>query len=85
MEDANATVRLFAALRDAAATGSLTVPAPVPLVTLLDDLAERFGERFCARLAIAAVMVDGTPVDRDAAMEVQPGQEVALLPPFAGG
>lgn len=85
MVDANATVRLFAALRDAAGTGSVQVPAPVALSALLQDLQSRFGDRFAARLAIAAVMVDGSPVDPASGVEVRPGQEVALLPPFAGG
>ncbi|CAN5474252.1 hypothetical protein BH23ACT9_BH23ACT9_02130 [soil metagenome] len=85
MVDANATVKLFAALRDAAGTGTVTVAAPVPLQTLLGDLCARFGGRFADRLAIAAVMVDGNPVDRGADLWVGPGAEVALLPPFAGG
>ncbi|HUG84487.1 MAG TPA: MoaD/ThiS family protein [Euzebya sp.] len=85
MVEANATVRLFAALRDAAGTGAVVVAAPVPLPALLRDLGSRFGDRFTARLAIAAVMVDGAPVDPGGDLEVQPGQEVALLPPFAGG
>lgn len=85
MVDANATVRLFAALRDAAGTGAVVVAAPVPLTALLGDLQNRFGARFAARLAIAAVMVDGSPVDPSSDIEIRPGQEVALLPPFAGG
>jgi molybdopterin converting factor small subunit len=85
MVDGNASVRLFAALRDAAGTGQVDVPAPVPLPQLLADLETAFGERFATRLAIAAVMVDGDPVARDADVVVSPGSEVALLPPFAGG
>lgn len=79
------TVRLFAALRDAAGTDAVVVDAPVRLPDLLADLSTRLGERFAARLGVAAVMVDGTPVDREADLEVPPGVEVALLPPFAGG
>lgn len=85
MVDAYATVHLFAALRDAAGTGEVTVTAPLPLTRLLADLETRFGERFAARMAIAAVMVDGVPVDRTADLLITVGQEVALLPPFAGG
>jgi molybdopterin converting factor small subunit len=81
-----ATVRLFAALRDAAGTDVVEVGAPVPLVELLADLEGRFGRRFAERLALAAAMVDGTPADKaDGDAVVPAGAEVALLPPFAGG
>lgn len=83
--ESTATVHLFAALRDAAGTGRTTVPAPTPLPRLLADLDARFGPRFAERRAIAAVMIDGEPVDREADVQVGAGQEVALLPPFAGG
>lgn len=85
MADATATVHFFAALRDAAGTGRVEVAVPQSLPALLADLRTRFGERFAARLDIAAVMVDGNPVDRTANLAIEAGQEVALLPPFAGG
>jgi molybdopterin converting factor small subunit len=85
MSDTTATVRLFAALRDAAGTGEVSVPAPTTLPALLALLAGTYGERFAARLEIAAVMLDGLPVDRSAEVTVPAGSEVALLPPFAGG
>ena len=85
MPDATATVRLFAALRDAAGTGDVAVPAPTTLPAVLADLSGRFGQRFADRVAIAAVMVDGMPVERDADIAIAAGAEVALLPPFAGG
>lgn len=83
--DGTATVRLFAALRDAAGTGEVTVAAPAPLDRVLAELCDRLGERFAARLELAAVMVDGIPVDRSGDQVVGVGAEVALLPPFAGG
>lgn len=79
------TVKLFAALRDAAGTGEVTVDAPTTLPTLLDELSQRFGQRFADRLRVAAVMVDGTPTDPESERTVTAGAEVALLPPFAGG
>ncbi len=84
-EGRRATVVLFAALRDAADTAAVEVDAPVRLDVLLGDLADRFGPRFAERSRIAAVMVDGTPVDRDEDVTIPAGAEVALLPPFAGG
>ena len=78
------TVRLFAALREAAGTATVRVP-PAPLPELLADLCARFGEPFRARLRAAAVLVDGDPVDPGAAVDVADGAEIALLPPFSGG
>lgn len=83
--ETTATVRLFAALRDAAQTAQVEVAAPAPLAVVLADLSARFGERFDRRVQIAAVMIDGTPVSGDDDVIVPAGAEVALLPPFAGG
>lgn len=77
-------VRLFAAVRDAAGTSETTVD-PGPLPAVLDQLRDRYREPFPARLAVCTVLVDGDPVDRDAAVEVADGSEIALLPPFSGG
>lgn len=79
------TVKLFAALRDAADTGSVEVAPPTTVAQIRRDLADRFGPRFAERLDMAAVMVDGVPVEADSQEPVPPGAEVALLPPFAGG
>jgi sulfur-carrier protein len=83
--EGTATVRLFAALRDAAGTGSVEVGAPAPLQQVLAEVRSGFDERFARRLELAAVMVDGEPVDRHGDALVPAGAEVALLPPFAGG
>ncbi len=76
-------VRLFAALREAAGVGEVSVPA-APLGTILDELRGRFGERFAAVLGHASVLVDGERWDDPAAVPPD-GAEVALLPPFSGG
>ncbi len=77
-----AVLRLFAAAREAAGTGS----EPVPGATVGDVLAEarsRFGDRFAAVLAGSRVWVNGQPaVDGD---PVGDGDEVAVLPPVSGG
>lgn len=85
MPDAQVTVKLFAALRDAAGVGEVHVPAPTDVAAIRRDLSERFGQKFADRLQIAAVMVDGQPVAPDSTTPVAAGAEVALLPPFAGG
>ena len=79
------TVKLFAALRDAAGTGAVEVPAGQPLSAVLADLGERFGSTFARRVELAAVMVDGDPADVESPAPLPAGAEVALLPPFAGG
>lgn len=77
-------VRLFAALREAAGASEETVDAG-PLQDLLAGLGQRHGELFRRRLSVATVLVDGSAVARDAAIEVHDGAEVVLLPPVSGG
>jgi molybdopterin synthase sulfur carrier subunit len=77
-----ATLRLFAAAREAAGTGR----AEVDGATVADVLAEagvRFGEPFLAVLAQCQVWLNGEPADGEAA--VSPADEVAVLPPVSGG
>lgn len=78
------TVRLFAALREAAGTDAVHVDAG-PLCDVLDDLRRRFGEPFASRLVVAAVLVDGDPATAGYDVVVADDAEVALLPPFSGG
>lgn len=85
MDAPHVSVKLFAALRDAAGTGEVSLPAPTTMAQVCRELAERFGPRFAARLEVAAGMVDGIPTDQESTDEIPPGAEVALLPPFAGG
>ena len=77
-------VRLFAALADAAGTDDVRAD-PAPLSGLLAHLTREFGEPFATRLAVAAVLIEGTAVARDADVAVPAGSEVVLLPPFSGG
>jgi molybdopterin converting factor small subunit len=75
---------MFAALREAAGEDETLVEAG-PLPRVLDDLRDRYGELFSARLELCSVLVDGSAVARGAAVEVADGAEVALLPPVSGG
>lgn len=77
-------VRLFAALREAAGTGEDSV-APGPLPQLLEELCERYGPTFRARMSVSSVLIDGQPVARSSDLEVAAGAELALLPPVSGG
>jgi molybdopterin synthase sulfur carrier subunit len=78
------TLRLFAAAREAAGTGSV----PLDAVTVGDALTvarERFGPTFTAVLAGSRVWLDGEePAEGDATPLVD-GAELAVLPPVSGG
>lgn len=78
------TVRLFAALRDAAGTAEVEV-APGTVPTIVEDLSGRFGEPFASRVVLASGMLDGRRVALDEPIDVADGAELALLPPFSGG
>lgn len=78
------TVRLFAALRDAAGTAQVEV-APDTVPAIVADLCDRFGEPFATRVTVASGMLDGRRVALDEPHWVSDGSELALLPPFSGG
>lgn len=78
------TVKLFAALRDAARTSQVDVE-PASLPAIVDGLCTRFGEPFATRVAVASGLVDGQRVNLSDDIDVADGSEVALLPPFSGG
>jgi MoaD family protein len=75
-------VRLFAALRELAGTSVLDVDAP-NVRELLERLSATYGSAFDRIMAAGTVVVDGEVVERDRALD--PGDEVALLPPVSGG
>lgn len=78
------TVRLFAALREAAGTSEVEVE-PAALPEIVDALCERFGEPFATRVRVASGLVDGQRVTLTDDVTVDDGAEIALLPPFSGG
>jgi molybdopterin converting factor small subunit len=77
-----ATVRLFAAARDAAGTGRDEFPGAT-VAEVLDAARARYGQRFEEVLATSRVWVNGEPVD--ARSPVGPHDELAVLPPVSGG
>ncbi len=77
-----ATVRLFAAARQAAGTGSTEVDATT-VGEVIDTIGERFGPGLVSVLDTCRVWVNG-----EAAVgttPVGPSDEVAILPPVSGG
>lgn len=78
------TVRLFAALRDAAGTSQIQVDEGT-VHQIVADLCARFGEPFATRVSVATGMLDGQHVHLDDDTVAGDGCELALLPPFSGG
>ncbi len=75
-------VRLFAVLRELA--GSSEVQADGDSVEqVVQQLCDRFGERFTAIAERSSVVVDGERASLDTALTG--GEEVAILPPVSGG
>jgi molybdopterin synthase sulfur carrier subunit len=77
-----ATVRLFAAAREAAGTGRDDLPGGT-VAEVLGEASRRYGERFAAVLATCKVWVNGEPAQPGDAIGA--GDELAVLPPVSGG
>jgi len=76
------TLRLFAAARQAAGTGSDEIDAST-VAEVLDIAVERYGDGFAQVLTSCRVWLNGDQVDGSA--PVGPNDEVAVLPPVSGG
>lgn len=77
-----ATLRLFAAAREAAGTGRATIDAE-SVGAVLDEAVARFGSPFASVLGTCRVWRNGEPAGRHEA--VTSGDEIAVLPPVSGG
>jgi|TARA_Y100001001_G_scaffold27669_1_gene23163 molybdopterin converting factor small subunit len=77
-----AVLRLFASVRVAAGTGSLTLPGET-VGEVLAAADERFGDGFASLAGTCRVWLNGESTA--AAVAVTDGDEVALLPPVSGG
>ncbi len=75
-------VRLFAGLREVARTSEVTVEGHT-VGEVLESASSRFGAQFAAGLATAKVWRNGEEVDHR--QPVEPGDEIAVLPPVSGG
>ena len=77
-----ATLRLFAAAREAAGTGRDHVPGAT-IGDVLDEAVRRYGAPFAAVLPSCRLWRNGDEADR--ATAVGDDDEVAVLPPVSGG
>ena len=75
-------LRLFAAAREAAGTGRLTVEGAT-VAEVLAAATSTFGPAFAEVLPTCRVWVNGEPAGDTSA--VNEGDEVAVLPPVSGG
>ena len=77
-----AVLRLFAAAREAAGTGSVEIDAET-VGDVLTEARARFGQGFTDVLDSAMIWLDGESTD--GAAPVDASSEVAVLPPVSGG
>ena len=77
-----ATLRLFAAAREAAGTGREAIDGAT-VGEVLDEARRRYGRGFAAVLDRSRVWRNGEPAA--AGEPVGPDDEVAVLPPVSGG
>lgn len=77
-----ATLRLFAAARQVAGTGTDEIDA-VTVAEVLDAAVARYGDGFAQVLTTCKVWVNGEPAEMTSA--VAANDEVAVLPPVSGG
>jgi molybdopterin converting factor small subunit len=77
-----ATLRLFAAAREAAGTGRDSIVGAT-VGEVLDRAVERYGPTFAAVLGSSRVWCNGEPAE--SADAVTDGDEIAVLPPVSGG
>jgi molybdopterin converting factor subunit 1 len=87
MSERVSRVLFFASLRDAAETDelTLTLDAPTSISGLLDALAAELPSTAMAELRAENVRVAVNQTFVTAAELIQPGYEVAFLPPVTGG
>jgi sulfur-carrier protein len=82
------TVRYWAAAKEASGLAEEQVNA-VTLADVLSDVRSRHADRprFAQVLRLCSLLVDGDPVGaRDpAAVALEPGARIEVLPPYAGG
>ncbi len=77
-------VRMFASLKDAAGESTTEVAAST-VVEACGVLSARYGDVFADRLSRSRVAIGEDLVTPDSVERLEPGSEIALLPPFAGG
>jgi MoaD family protein len=76
------TLRLFAAIREAAGTGRAKFEAST-VGEVISQAEAQYGKGFSELVPVCRVWLNGEPADLDTV--TSSGDEVALLPPVSGG
>ena len=76
------TLRLFAAVREAAGTRTAEFQGAT-VGDIIDSAIAEFGADFAALVPYCSVLLGNEPADRSTL--VISDEEIALLPPFSGG
>ena len=86
---AGVLVRYWAGARAAAGVSEESVPGPLTLSQLLDEVVTRHADRPRLKdvVSVCSVLVGDRPMGTSdpATVVLRPGDTVELLPPFAGG
>jgi molybdopterin converting factor small subunit len=77
-----ARLRLFGPARQAAGTGSITLPGQ-NISAIIAAAEAQFGETFSEVVAISNIWLNGEPVEPNT--PVHDDDEVAVIPPVSGG
>jgi molybdopterin converting factor small subunit len=77
-----ATLRLFASVRVAAGTGRVEIDGTT-VGEVVDRACADYGSEFAALVQSCRIWRNGEPAERED--PVEPGDEVAILPPVSGG
>lgn len=87
--EAGVLVRYWAGARAAAGVAEESVPGPLTLSQLFDEVVVRHADRPRLKdvVSVCSVLVGDRPVGTSdpATVVLRPGDTVELLPPFAGG
>ncbi|MSZ30043.1 MAG: MoaD family protein [Actinobacteria bacterium] len=79
-----ARLRLFASAREAAGSSEVEIPVGV-LGEIIEAACSRFGPTFAEVVKISRIWVNGEEPFQGLATRIEPGDEVAVLPPVSGG
>lgn len=77
-------MRLFASAREAAGASEVEIPIG-RLGEIIEGACRQFGPGFAAVVKISRIWVNGEEPFQGLATRIEPGDEVAVLPPVSGG
>ncbi|GAA1463391.1 MoaD/ThiS family protein [Williamsia maris] len=79
-----AKVLMFASAREASGARAQEIPGDC-VVAVIDAAEQMYGPRFGEVVAFSRIWLNGDPVTRDGRQPCTATDELAILPPVAGG